>query len=230
MARLGIGICTAMLALFWGVSVAAPSSNIAWTPDVKKFIVKRDPGTGRKLADIEPEDVLSCTGCHGKTGAEPDRDKYPMLAGQNAAYSFKQLKDFQSKSREHRKMYKAVRSLTDDQLADLAAWYASHPLPAPAEVSEAEVSEATLRLVRKGDKTRLIAPCASCHGLKGEGARINVPALAGQSPDYFIDTMRDYQRGKRKNDIYSRMRLIAQALTRDEIEELAAYYAGLGKR
>lgn len=228
MAPLGFG--AVMLLLFCSASLAAPSSNVAWTPDLKKFIQKRNVGAGQKLADIEPEDVFSCSGCHGKTGAEPDRDKYPMLAGQNAAYSFKQLKDFQSKSREHRKMYKAVRALTDDELADLAAWYASHPLPSPAEGAEKQVSDATLKLVRKGDKARLIAPCASCHGLKGEGARINVPTLAGQSPDYFVDTMRDYKRGKRRNDIYSRMRLIAQALTRDEIEELAAYYASLGKQ
>ena len=47
---------------------------------------------------------------------------------------------------------------------------------------------------------------------------------------YFVDTMKDYARDKRENDIYSRMRIIAKSLTRDEIEELAVYYAKLGNR
>jgi cytochrome c553 len=99
------------------------------------------------------------------------------------------------------------------------------------EVDEdATVSDATLELVFKGDKTRLIQPCASCHGVNGEGAIIDVPAISGQNVKYFVNTMKDYARDKRENDIYSRMRIIAKALTRDEIEELAIYYARLGNR
>jgi cytochrome c553 len=121
-----------------------------------------------------------------------------------------------------------VERLTDEQLAALAAWYAQQPIPAVEVDADETVSEATLELVFRGDKKRLIQPCASCHGRNGEGAVIDVPAISGQNVKYFVETMRDYARDRRANDLYSRMRIIAQALTRDEIDELAVYYARLG--
>jgi cytochrome c553 len=130
--------------------------------------------------------------------------------------------------REDRRMQQAVERLSDEQLAALAAWYARQPLPAVETDPEDQVSEATLRLVFVGDKTRLIQPRASCHGSHGQGAVIDVPAIARQNVKYFVDTMRDYARDKRTNDVYSRMRITAKALTRDEIDELAVYYARLG--
>jgi cytochrome c553 len=125
-------------------------------------------------------------------------------------------------------MSEAVERLTDEQLAALAAWYAKQPI-AEVEVDKEEtVSEDTMKLVFRGDKTRLIQPCASCHGPRGKGAIIDVPAIAGQNVKYFVNTMKDYAKDKRANDVYSRMRIIAKALTREEIEELAVYYARLG--
>jgi cytochrome c553 len=177
---------------------------------------------------VETEDVNACADCHGERGAEPDREKHPTLAGQLAAYTYKQMRDYKDGSRKNRKMKEAIERLTDEQLAALAAWYAKQPIP-KVEVDEEEtVSEDTLKLVFRGDKTRLIQPCASCHGARGEGAIIDVPAIAGQNVKYFVNTMKDYAKGKRANDIYSRMRIIAKELTRDEINELAVYYARLG--
>ena len=86
-----------------------------------------------------------------------------MLSGQVAPYTFKQLKDYQSGDRKHKKMREATEKLTDEQLADLSAWFASRPLPVPELDAEVEVREETRQLVFKGDKTRLIQPCAACH-------------------------------------------------------------------
>jgi cytochrome c553 len=85
-------------------------------------------------------------------------------------------------------------------------------------------------LVYRGDKTRLIQPCAACHGDDARGAKMNVPSLVGQNVKYFVDTMKDYAKKKRGNDVYGRMRAIAAALTRDEIEELAIYYARMSAK
>jgi cytochrome c553 len=212
----------------FGLAQGAPSSNVAWTVDTRKMVRKGDAEIGSKIETVETEDVNACTDCHGPGGSEPDRDKHPTLAGQVAAYTFKQLKDYKDGSRENRRMSEAVERLTDEQLAALAAWYAQQPI-AEVEVDEDEsVSEDTVRLVFRGDKKRLIQPCASCHGPRGEGAIIDVPAIAGQNVKYFVNTMKDYAKGKRANDIYSRMRIIAEALTREEIDELAVYYARLG--
>jgi cytochrome c553 len=213
-----------------GLVQATPSSNVAWTVETHSLVKRGDPKIGADIETVETEDVNACTDCHGVAGAEPDRDKHPTLAGQVAAYTFKQLKDYKDGTRDNRRMAEAVERLTDEQLAALAAWYAEQPLPM-VEVDEDEtVSEATIELVYRGDKTRMIQPCASCHGPRGEGAIIDVPAISGQNVRYFVDTMKDYAREKRANDIYSRMRIIAKALTRDEIEELAVYYARLGNR
>jgi len=208
----------------------APSSNVAWTVPTRMLVQKADPAIGEELETVETEDVNACTDCHGKGGGEPDRDKHPVLAGQVAAYTYKQLRDYKDGSRDNRRMAETVERLTDEQLAALAAWYAEQP-PAKVEVDEDEkVSEDTIKLVFRGDKTRLIQPCASCHGPRGEGAIIDVPAIAGQNVKYFVDTMKDYAKDARTNDVYSRMRIIAKSLTRDEIDELAVYYAKMGNQ
>ncbi len=212
----------------FGLVHAAPSSNVAWTVETHNLVEKGDAKIGSEIETVETEDVNACTDCHGERGAEPDREKHPTLAGQLATYTFKQLKDYKDGTRKNRRMQEAVERLTDEQLAALAAWYAEQPIP-KVEVDEDEtVSEDTLKLVFRGDKTRLLQPCASCHGARGEGAIIDVPAIAGQNVKYFVNTMKDYAKGKRANDIYSRMRIIAKELTRDEIKELAVYYARLG--
>ena len=218
----------ALILFTFGTTQAGPSSNVAWTVETHRLVKRGDAEIGAQIETVETEDVNACIDCHGERGAEPDREKHPTLAGQLAAYTFKQLKDYKDGSRENRRMQEAVERLTDEQLAALAAWYAEQPIP-EVEVDEGEtVSEDTLRLVFRGDKKRLIQPCASCHGPRGEGAIIDVPSLAGQNVRYFVDTMKDYARGNRANDIYSRMRIIASSLTRDEIAELAVYYARLG--
>ena len=209
------------------LAVAAPSSNVAWTVATKRLVAQGDPTQGAQIETVETDDSLACTGCHGKAGAEPDRDKFPTLAGQTATYIFKQLVDYRDGKRKDNKMRKAVDPLSDEQLAGLAAWYAQQPLPTPEVDAEEQVSEDTVRLVFRGDKKRLIQPCAACHGRRGEGAIMDVPAISGQNVKYFVETMKDYAQGKRTNDVYGRMRIIAQALSRDEINELAVYYARL---
>ena len=211
-----------------GLTHAAPSSNVAWTVETHKLVQNGDPAIGAKIETVETEDVLACTGCHGVGGAEPDRDKHPTLAGQVAPYTYKQLRDYKDGKRENRRMSEAVERLTDEQLAALAAWYAQQPIASVEVDADEQVSDETVALVFRGDKTRMIQPCASCHGPRGEGAIIDVPAIAGQNVKYFVNTMKDYAKEKRANDIYSRMRIIAKALTRDEINELAVYYARLG--
>lgn len=86
------------------------------------------------------------------------------------------------------------------------------------------------KLARRGDLTRLITPCASCHGTAGQGGVNETPALAGQTVGGFVRTMHDYRDSKRVTDANQGMRQFAAPLTPQEIRELAAYYAGLGRR
>ena len=224
-------IATLMLGsvLLTGVAMAEPSSNVAWTPEVRNLVLEASPKVGRATAINEPEDVNSCADCHGEMGDDPSKSKTPMISGQTATYIYKQLRDYKDGKRKHKKMQEAAELLTEWQMAELGAWYAQQPLPKPELDEDETVTPEAVNLVFFGDKTRLIQPCASCHGQQGEGAAQNVPVLVGQDVKYFVDTMKKYAKGKRSNDIYSRMRIIAEKLSRDEIKQLAIYYARLGQ-
>ena len=201
------------------LSLAAPASNVAWTGETRQRVASGDSARGQQLA-------AGCSSCHGARGISVNPD-YPHLAGQTAAYTYKQLRDYRDRRRAQPMMSALVADLGDQDMADLAAWYASLPLPPPAgALTEAESTAVTL--VTLGDGKRLLPPCASCHGAHGQGAMIDVPALAGQSSVYLKTTMLAYRTGQRTNDIYARMRRMAEALTEDEIAALARYYANLG--
>ncbi len=64
--------------------------------------------------------------------------------------------------------------------------------------------------------------CAACHGVDGNSADVNNPRLAGQHADYLAKALRDYKSGERNNAI---MKGFAAALSKKDIENLAAYFA-----
>lgn len=197
---------------------AAPSSNVIWDSATRNLVKSGDVEKGKALA-------LSCASCHGAEGVSPN-PVFPNLAGQIARYTFKQLKDYQDHTRTGM-MMSFVTRLSDQDMADISAFYASKPLPPAAESSGG--NDIAIKLVKRGDGPRFLAPCESCHGRHGEGKIVDIPALAGQKEAYFIASMQEYKSNRRSNDIYSRMRLIAGTLSDEEIKALASHYASMGK-
>jgi cytochrome c553 len=211
-----IAVLSGMM-LFASVVHAEPSSLVAFDLATLGLLQSADPARGEELADSG-----KCAKCHGDTGVSDDPDDV-NIAGLRASYIYKQLKDYQDGNRDDKDMLKKVRDLDDQQMADLAVWFAAQ---APAPVAAGRNTEAAiLSLVFHGDPTRLLKACASCHGRDGRGGQFDHPALAGQYPDYLVYTLTEFKEDDRTNDIYSRMRHIAQALTEEEIEALAGYYA-----
>ncbi len=210
-------LCGISLAAAQGL-MAAPASDVIWDGATRAQLASGDPEAGKTKAG-------GCAGCHGADGTSA-APNYPSLAGQVAAYTFKQLKDYKDGKRtDSPLMTGMVGGLSEQDMADLAAFYASQPLPA----ASGEGGDARARdLVAGVGGMRLIPPCAVCHGRRGEGKIVDIPALAGQQATYFESTMQNFKTGKRSNDIYSRMRLISQKLTDGEIKALAAYYAAMG--
>ena len=208
------------------VVFAEPSSQIAWTPELLNLVKKGNADKGRVLAE-------SCKSCHGDKGQgmkEETRDDevlpaIPALAGQVATYTYKQLRDYLSGSRSHVQMTGVAKGLTEQDAADLAVWFSS--LPRAANKSGNEKLARAEKMVEQGDGKRILPPCFVCHGSKGQGEKQDIPALAGQQANYFTRTLLEYKNGQRHNDVYSRMRLIAQQLSEDEIKELALYYQQL---
>lgn len=177
---------------------------------------------------------LYCSACHGETGASPSRN-WPSLTGQKADYTMKTLLDYKDNLRRdnYRKadvMHRMAQLLTEEQMADLSAYYASQPLPGKPAGINAKLAKKGEKLAMEGDMGRGIMPCMSCHGMKGEaGVTPDTPALAGQTPEYFIQAMTMYQQDMRNSDVGGMMRMVAKPLTADEIKALAHYYASLGQ-
>jgi len=208
------------------VNAGESGSQIAWTPDTLNIVKKGYAEKGQILAE-------SCKACHGQRGeGMPAETKdgeilpaVPALAGQVANYTFKQLRDYFNDDRSNESMTGIAKSLSEQDAADLAVWYASLSLPKPADNDQDNT--AAKKMVEAGDGKRILPPCFVCHGANGQGEKIDIPSLAGQQADYFERTLMQYKNGQRHNDIYSRMRLIAKQLSEAEIKALAAYYRQL---
>lgn len=241
---LGAAALTALLAAPTWANEAAAQANgghasdahlaTAWTPASLRTALAALP-KGNAVAGQKVHDQLFCASCHGDKGVAPTQN-WPHLAGQRAAYTAKMMLDYRDKRRLEGKraelMHDIAAMMTPQQIADVAAFYAAQPAPRadgtprPRPTASAQDVPADT-LVRHGDKTRLLTPCASCHGVVGQGGKLEASALAGQNPLYFVRTMLDYQSGVRHNDSAKGMATFARKLSRREIEALASFYADL---
>jgi cytochrome c553 len=193
-----------------------PVSQVIWTPDILQILARADAAKGKaKVQEV-------CFACHGENGVSA-APEFPHLAGQSGAAIYKQLHDYRTGSRVHPQMTDVAKALDESVIADVAAYYAGQPQRNLNPVTLADSPRAIVQLVELGDPHRNIPPCASCHRA-GAGGPIEAPVLAEQRDEYLIAQLRLYASGKRRNDVYGRMRLIASQLTDDEIKGLAAYY------
>ena len=153
-----------------------------------------------------------CAICHGPTGVS--RADSPNLAGQYPAVIYKELKDFQTGARVNAIMTPFALHLSDQDMVDLASYYAYLPrLPAyhPA------AALAYPRIVINGAPLRNIAPCGACHGALDN--KVGSPWLEGQSAAYIKTQLQAFASGERRNDISEQMRNVARRMTPEEIEE-----------
>jgi cytochrome c553 len=119
-----------------------------------------------------------------------------------------------------------VSPLSDQNLLDLAAHYASLPNPTgDAASTQSSTSTVARRLIDVGAPLRGIAPCASCHG--PVGVTPGAPGLGGQQRAYLELQMQSFKDGTRRNDISEQMRSVARQLTSEEIAMLAAHYSSI---
>jgi cytochrome c553 len=162
-----------------------------------------DAARGAKLA-------YTCHGCHGIPNYKNAYPVYsvPKLGGQHAAYMVAALKEYKSGDRSHATMHAQAISLSDNDLADIAAFLGGQELkPSGRPVGTAPKAGQT---------------CVACHGNDGVGIMPEYPNLAGQHEDYIANSLRSYKSGVRKNAIMSGM---AAPLTEQDIRELAKYYS-----
>jgi len=177
-----------------------------------------------------------CTACHGVNGNSVNPE-WPNLAGQNAAYIREQLGMFKAKKRSNPMMLPMIDSLTDQDFADVAAFFAAQT-PAGGE-SDPSYWKAGEALYRSGDVSRSIPACTACHGPAGQGnAGAGYPALRAQHSVYTVKQLQDYLTKNRYRDasdantVYTTrnsamMTTIAARLSPEDIRNLASYLQGL---
>lgn len=183
-------------------------------------------------AEAGKEKSQVCAACHGPNGESPT-DMYPHLAGQHEKYLLKQLKDFKRASetggeegRNNPIMMGQVASLSEQDMADLAAFYASKDSP-KGETPEDVIAKGE-DLFRRGNPDSNMPSCAGCHGPRGNGMGLAAfPDISGQHAAYTKSQLEMFRSGERANDPNEMMQGVTEKMTDEEIELLSKFLSGL---
>lgn len=170
--------------------------------------------------------VVMCGACHGADGnsAAPN---FPKLAGQGERYLLKQLNDIKSGARQVVEMTGLLNNLSDQDLADISAYYASQSMSVGA--ADPKLVERGEALFRGGKLNEGMPACTGCHSPDGAGlAAASYPRLGGQHAGYVAKQLTDFREGNRTNDGDSMiMRGIAAKLSNKDIEAVSSFIQGL---
>jgi cytochrome c553 len=172
------------------------------------------------------EKSLLCQGCHGEKGmsAEP---MIPNLAGQYGKYISKELRNFQNGVRTHQIMSAMAKTISDNDLADIAAYFSSMPkMSGDGSGDTNPKAQVGKNLFLNGDMNRMIIACTNCHGVAGKGRAPNIsmfPVIGGQKAGYLRGQLINWRSAQRTNSANGIMNRIAKNLTDDEIDSLAEY-------
>jgi len=180
---------------------------------------------GEGSADAGKGKAAACGACHGADGNSLVPN-FPKLAGQHAVYLSKQLADFKSGARKDATMAPMAAPLSEQDIEDLAAFFASQTqAPGKADPELAALGE---KIYRGGNSTTGVAACIACHGPTGAGnPAANFPKIGGQQVAYVVKALNDFKSGARSNDANQMMRGVAGKMTADEIKAVAEFVAGL---
>ena len=208
-----------LLPLFFFAATAAQAAEPA--------PAKADIAKGKAIASTV------CVACHGADG-NSTIPANPKLAGQHADYIAKQLRDFKSNTRSNAVMLGMASGLSDDDMRNVAAWFASQQQKGE-QAKNRETIEFGQKLFRGGDLKKGLPACAGCHGPAGAGIPAQYPRIGGQFADYIEAQLKAFREAGtnpnpvngRANDPNKMMRGVAAKMTDYEIKAVADYVAGL---
>jgi cytochrome c553 len=214
---------TAALAVNDNPASQQPSSNeSAQNQSVDETRLRSGPGdpvAGKSKAEL-------CFGCHGEDGnsIEP---LIPKLAGQYGIYIAKQLRNYQDTTRTHQIMVAMAASVSDEELTDIASYFASQPMMKGDHPSSNKIGK---KLFENDDLPRMMVRCSNCHGATGKGQNPGnpvYPVIGGQHKEYLLGQLLNFRKGARNNSTSGVMNTIVHKLSDAEIEALADYVSGL---
>lgn len=177
----------AKLSLALGLGVASLSASAAVT------VPSYNIDAGKAIAEA------NCAACHGANGVSV-APAQPNLGGQNIKYLYKQLVDFKTGARKNGIMEAQLKGLTQQDLANVAGYYASQKPWMPGYGNKATVAAAQ-KLYLGGDKSRGVIPCAGCHDPKGAGNDwAAFPRLGGQHASYLATQLKMFRAAGREDE------------------------------
>ncbi|MEO9335175.1 c-type cytochrome [Ectopseudomonas guguanensis] len=170
--------------------------------------------------------VAVCGACHGVDGNSP-APNFPKLAGQGERYLLKQLHDIKSGNRQVVEMTGMLDNLSDQDMADIAAYFASQKMSVGA--ADPKLVQRGEALFRGGKLEEGMPACTGCHSPDGAGlAAAGFPKLGGQHAQYVAKQLTDFREGNRTNDGDAMiMRAIAAKLSNKDIEAVSSFIQGL---
>jgi cytochrome c553 len=189
-----------------GLSIAAIAvAALAGTALAQQPAAPGDARHGKAIS-------YTCLGCHGIDGYKNAYPMYsvPKLEGQNPDYLAAALHGYRDGDRAHVTMHAQASTLSDQDIVDIAAYFAGKPLVATGKAPASVPPAATL--------------CVSCHGQDGVAIASMYPSLAGQHEDYLVRALDEYRKGGRKNPI---MKGFVATLKDRDIAGIAQYFSGL---
>ncbi len=168
----------------------------------------------------------TCTACHGP-GGNSVNPEWPVLAGQHASYTAKQIRNFmEGKTRNNALMAPMIANLSEQDIEDIAAYYASRT-PTGGYAS-AELHALGERIYRGGIGESGVPACIACHGPRGLGNEsAGFPRIAGQHATYTAKQLNDWRTGARSNDANAMMAEAVRLMSPMEMKAVSEYIAGL---
>ena len=197
----------------------AASANNQAGDALKSRIGPGDPVAGKDKAAL-------CFGCHGEDGNSTD-PTIPKLAGQYGVYIAKQIRNYLASTRSHQVMSGMAGMISDEDLADISAYFASQPIMKGAHPSDNKLGK---KLFENDDLERMMVRCNSCHGTTGKGLEPGnavYPVIGGQHKEYLLAQLISFRQGGRNNSPGGIMNITVHRLSDAELEALADYVSGL---
>jgi cytochrome c553 len=176
------------------------------------------PARAADIAAGKAKATEICAGCHGENGIS-QMENIPSLAGQLDQYIQWQLVYFRGGSRKNEQMQPIVEQLTNEDIRNLGAYFASLAPPAAPKDDDLHLSE-------KGRQAAAGRRCTSCHTDSYAGTKA-VARIAGQREEYLVKALHDYKSGGRSGGGQAAMADVAYPLSDEEITALAHYLAHL---
>ena len=204
-----------------GASQDSGSTDAGASTSAAPIAYVPNPAAGKSLYELgdASRNIGACIGCHGSEG-NSDVLIYPNLANQHPEYIAKQLHNFKNKTRDNYAMNQFAGGMTEDDIADMAAYFAD-PAAVANVISRKVTASAPITAEVIAGKAKA-ATCAACHGADGNSPVAIYPKLAGQSAGYIVKQLQEFKTGTRKDPVMAPM---AAALSEQDMIEIASYFA-----